>query len=107
MKETVDFQEKHKRSVVFIRGIYIHIVLCLTVKYCRISESRMPHGGKLMNLISQDNSKLESHPNSMDFELNEGQACDLELMMNGAYSPLDGFMTEETYHHVLHHHRLE
>ncbi|MCY4286156.1 MAG: bifunctional sulfate adenylyltransferase/adenylylsulfate kinase [Thiotrichales bacterium] len=33
--------------------------------------------------------------------LSQRQLCDLELLMNGGFTPLDGFMDRETYTHVL------
>ncbi|UAN45206.1 bifunctional sulfate adenylyltransferase/adenylylsulfate kinase [Serratia sp. JSRIV001] len=34
------------------------------------------------------------------------QICDLELIINGAFSPLNGFLTEENYTNVVHNMRL-
>ena len=34
-------------------------------------------------------------------DLTERQACDCELLMCGAFSPLTGFMDEATYDHVV------
>ena len=39
-------------------------------------------------------------------ELNERQMCDVELIMNGGFSPLTGFMNPDTYSHVVEHTRL-
>ena len=33
--------------------------------------------------------------------LSQRQLCDLELMMNGGFTPLDGFMDRDSYEHVL------
>ena len=33
--------------------------------------------------------------------LSQRQLCDIELMMNGGFTPLDGFMDRESYEHVL------
>ncbi len=38
--------------------------------------------------------------------LSQRQLCDLELMMNGGFTPLDGFMDRESYSHVLESMRL-
>ena len=38
--------------------------------------------------------------------LSQRQLCDLELLMNGGFTPLDGFMDRETYAHVLESMRL-
>ena len=38
--------------------------------------------------------------------LSRRQLCDIELMMNGGFTPLDGFMDRETYTHVLESMRL-
>ena len=33
--------------------------------------------------------------------LSQRQLCDIELMMNGGFTPLDGFMDREAYEHVV------
>ena len=38
--------------------------------------------------------------------LSQRQLCDIELMMNGGFTPLDGFMDRESYTHVLESMRL-
>ena len=37
----------------------------------------------------------------LSLTLSQRQLCDIELMMNGGFTPLDGFMDRETYTHVL------
>jgi len=39
-------------------------------------------------------------------ELNERQSCDVELITNGGFSPIEGFMNEEQYNSVVHNYRL-
>lgn len=63
-----------------------------------------PHGGKLQNLISRD---LPFHASLVKLAstlptlvLNARQTCDVELLMTGAFSPLDGFMSEKDYNLV-------
>jgi sulfate adenylyltransferase len=63
----------------------------------------IPHGGKLINRVNLDSS--------MDLLLNEVELdnvglSDLELIANGAYSPLEGFMGKEDYESVVHQMRL-
>jgi sulfate adenylyltransferase len=38
--------------------------------------------------------------------LNEQQICDLEMLLNGAFAPLQGFLNQEDYNSVLHTMRL-
>ncbi|MBN1847779.1 MAG: bifunctional sulfate adenylyltransferase/adenylylsulfate kinase [Deltaproteobacteria bacterium] len=69
-----------------------------------------PHGGKLVNLIVDEDRKeilkdLSTHIPSI--ALSERQMCDLELLMNGAFSPLNGFMTKNDYESVLDRMRLQ
>jgi sulfate adenylyltransferase len=67
-------------------------------------KSVKPHGGILRNLLvhAQKAESLKSAANAFhSVMLSERQLCDLELLMNGAFSPLDGFMTEATYESVL------
>ena len=33
--------------------------------------------------------------------LSQRQLCDIELMMNGGFTPLDGFMDRDAYEHVV------
>lgn len=69
-----------------------------------------PHGGDLINLIVDEDRQavlrdLSLHTPSI--VLSERQLCDLELLMNGAFSPLTGFMTHPDYESVLHRMRLQ
>ena len=68
-----------------------------------------PHGGRLVNLLadSSDFSALKNESNEYpSWTLTDRQICDLELLLNGAFSPLDGFMTQEDYESVLESMRL-
>lgn len=67
------------------------------------------HGGDLKNLlVAPDRAAFfKREAQSMYLlTLNQRQLCDLELLMTGAYSPLDGFMDEEIYTEVLENTRL-
>jgi len=62
-----------------------------------------PYGGELKNLIIKE-KKLKNHlisKASYEFECSERNACDLELLMVGAFSPLEGFMDENNYNSVI------
>jgi sulfate adenylyltransferase len=67
-------------------------------------RSITPHGGTLCDLlVTADQSEAlkiasESYPS---VTLTQRQLCDLELLMNGGFSPLTGFMTRETYESVI------
>ncbi len=55
-----------------------------------------PHGGSLVNLVADAARSSELTAASQDFPsltLNQRQICDLELLVNGGFSPLEGFMT--------------
>ena len=62
-----------------------------------------PHGGKLVDRYVKDVKKAADLLNACNttLELNERQSCDVELLLNGGFSPLTGFMTREEYDHVL------
>ena len=62
-----------------------------------------PYGGELKNLIIQDkNLKNELISQATyEFECSERNACDVELLMVGAFSPLEGFMDENNYNSVI------
>ncbi len=62
-----------------------------------------PYGGELKNLIIKD-KKLKNDLISKatyEFECSERNACDVELLMVGAFSPLEGFMDENNYNSVI------
>jgi len=62
----------------------------------------VPHGGSIMNNMAKANEgeALIAKAN-MEVELNERQLCDVELIMNGGFSPLEGFMNEDVYRGVV------
>jgi len=63
-----------------------------------------PHGGTLVNLVAEAGRTAELKDGSRDWpswDLTERQMCDLELLMNGAFSPLTGFLTQADYAAVL------
>ena len=54
-----------------------------------------PHGGDLVNLLVDAKRAAELQAASKDWpswDLTPRQVCDLELLMNGGFSPLTGFM---------------
>ena len=68
------------------------------------------HGGTLINRISsskrQKELKKELTNSKLDLTLSQRQTCDLELLMNGGFSPLTGFMNKDEYESVLDNMRL-
>ncbi|KAK0451704.1 hypothetical protein EV421DRAFT_1056466 [Armillaria borealis] len=67
--------------------------------------STIPHGGVLKDLVARDNEishQLREEAETLpDIVLTERQLCDLELIANGGFSPLEGFMTENDYKSVV------
>lgn len=59
-----------------------------------------PHGGELVDLLADAERaaklKIESQ-NWISWDLSARQVCDLELLLNGGFSPLRGFMTRSDY----------
>jgi sulfate adenylyltransferase len=69
-----------------------------------------PHGGELMNLMADDTRAAELKELSRDWpswDLSPRQICDLELLLNGSFSPLEGFMTQADYESVCEKMRLQ
>src|SRR5258708_2593383 len=80
-------------------------------KHLTVQASHLisPHGGELINLISNEkaSSELKSHSREWpSWDLTGRQLCDLELLLSGGFSPLRGFMTKADYEGVCHNMRL-
>lgn len=68
-----------------------------------------PHGGELINLIVDGERAAELKAQSRDFpswDLTPRHIRDLELLLNGGFSPLRGFMNMADYEGVCHNMRL-
>ncbi|BAZ92975.1 sulfate adenylyltransferase [Thiohalobacter sp. COW1] len=65
----------------------------------------VPHGGGELVDLLVDAAQAEALKDaSKDFHsltLSQRQLCDLELLMNGGFTPLDGFMNQAAYDSVL------
>jgi len=62
-----------------------------------------PHGGELVNLLATPDRTFELQSASRDWpswDLTPRQLCDLELLLNGGFSPLRGFMSRRDYEGV-------
>jgi len=72
------------------------------------SELITPHGGSLVNLMA-DASKKTSLASSCTrtLDLSDRNACDVELLCVGGFSPLKGFMNEDDYEHCVDNMRLK
>ena len=67
-------------------------------------------GGKLIDLMLDSESAETTKSESGNFPaitLSQRQLCDLELLVNGAFSPLTGFMQKKDYESVLEYVHLE
>jgi sulfate adenylyltransferase len=62
------------------------------------------HGGQLRNLYLDEAAAEEAKRRSgarKSWDLSERQLCDLELLLNGGFSPLEGFLRREDFERVL------
>ena len=68
-----------------------------------------PHGGTLVDLMADADRVEELKKLSRDVashDLTDRQLCDLELLMNGSFSPLTGFLGKADYDRVVSEMRL-
>jgi sulfate adenylyltransferase len=68
-----------------------------------------PHGGELIDLFvpGAERAALQRDAAALpSWDLNARQLCDIELLMNGAFSPLTGFMGKADYARVVREMRL-
>ena len=75
-----------------------------------MNAAPVAHGGSIVNLMADDERAGELKRLSRDFcsmTLSTAAAYDLELLMNGAFSPLTGFMGRDDYDAVLSRMRLQ
>ena len=63
-----------------------------------------PHGGELKNLYLEAEEAAEEKVRSKDlksWDLTPRQMCDIELILNGGFSPLEGFLGRADYESVV------
>ena len=66
-----------------------------------------PHGGKLINRILPPQQQTEETTKHLPkIAVSDATASDVENIAKGIFSPLEGFMNQETLQTVLHHMRL-
>ena len=67
-----------------------------------------PYGGELINLLATDKEAEKLKESSFKtLSCSDRNACDIELLLIGAFSPLNGFMSEANYNSVVNKNRLE
>ncbi|MEO0424941.1 MAG: bifunctional sulfate adenylyltransferase/adenylylsulfate kinase [Pseudomonadota bacterium] len=68
-----------------------------------------PHGGELKDLYLPEDQLEEYKKAALDYpswDLTQRQLCDIELLLNGAFSPLEGFLGQADYDRVVEEMRL-
>ena len=69
-----------------------------------------PHGGELKDLYLDAEAAEQEKARAKDlasWDLTPRQLCDIDLLLNGAFSPLEGFLNRADYDSVCDNMRLE
>merc|ERR1719359_631632 len=67
-----------------------------------MASSVVPHGGTLVDLMLKEGAKQAAIDScTVELQATDRQLCDIELITNGGFSPLKGFMGEEEYNSVV------
>ena len=69
-----------------------------------------PHGEKLCNLMQDEQYRNKLNKDILQLKsltLSNRQLCDIEMILNGGFSPIDGFMNRKDYNSVCENMRLE
>jgi hypothetical protein len=70
--------------------------------HTRTNAAGAPHGGALVDLmVDKATGEALKKAAAHTIEIDERQACDVFCLINGAFSPLKGFMTEAVYDSVV------
>lgn len=70
-----------------------------------MSKLIAPHGGRLINRILTGEARLAAMDKAKSMKkisLNTREIADLEMIANGAFSPLQGFVNSKDYESILH-----
>jgi len=67
-----------------------------------LQAKQTPHGGTLIDLMLEEDAKEAAiAKTTSSVQLTPRQLCDVELICNGGFSPITGFMDEATYNSVV------
>jgi hypothetical protein len=102
--------EKKQQLLFFISQLSRASTSLSTLSKHSIEMANAPHGGILKDLHERDapiRDQLAAEAATLaDVILTERQLCDLELILNGGFSPLEGFMNQRDYNGCVENLRL-